>query len=486
MTGLLPILLALGLLMLLAFRGVTLLILAPLMALLAAALSGALPLLGSYTQIFMTNTGDFIIAFFPLFFLGAIFGKLMDDSGAARSIGHWIIGKLGAEKAVLAVVLVCALLTYGGVSLFVVAFAIYPIAVALFRDANVPKRLIPGALALGAFAFTMSAMPGSPAIPNAIPMPFFGTTAFAAPGLGLIASAIMLGLGMLWLNRRVAQASASGEGYGQHEDNVPETTPEMREITQTEGFDLNELDGAAAGATLRSEPSFALSVAPVILVIAVNFLFLQLVLPRMDTGFLALPLFGETSIEAVRGVWSIVVALLVSIAFLLATSWRRLADPKRSLNQGADASVLPIFNTASLVGFGGVIAALPAFETITDAMLRLSDGNPLVSVAVSVATLSAITGSASGGMSIALDALGSTFVSIAAQTGTSLEAMHRVAAVAAGSLDCLPHNGAVITVLGICKLTHKEAYFDIFMVAVVFPLISLVAIIALATVFGGF
>ncbi|WP_223426587.1 GntP family permease [Tateyamaria pelophila] len=485
MIELLPILLALGLLMFFAFRGVTLLILAPLMALLAAGLSGTLPLLGSYTQIFMVNAGDFVIAFFPLFFFGAIFGKLMDDSGAARSIADWVIGKLGAQRAVLAVVLCCALLTYGGVSLFVVAFAIYPIAVALFRDANIPKRLIPGALALGAFAFTMSSMPGSPAIPNAIPMPFFGTTAFAAPGLGLIASAIMLGLGMIWLNRRSAQAEARGEGYGQHEDTVPEITTQMREQSQNDGFDLNELDAAPAMA-LRDAPSFALSIAPVILVIAVNFLFIQLVVPQMNTDFLSLPQFGETSIDAVRGVWSIIVALLASILFLLVTNWRRLADVKQTLNQGADASVLPIFNTACLVGFGGIIAALPAFSLITDAMLGLSDGNPLISVAVSVSALSAITGSASGGMSIALDALGPTFVALAQQTGTSLEAMHRIAAVAAGSLDCLPHNGAVITVLGICKLTHKEAYFDIFVVAVLIPLIALASIIGLASIFGGF
>ncbi len=485
MLDLLPILLALGLLMFFAFRGVTLLILAPMMALLAAGLSGTLPLLGSYTQIFMKNAGDFVIAFFPLFFFGAIFGKLMDDSGAARSIADWVIGKLGAQRAILAVVLCCALLTYGGVSLFVVAFAIYPIAVALFRDADIPKRLIPGALALGAFAFTMSAMPGSPAIPNAIPMPFFGTTAFAAPGLGVVASVLMFGLGMAWLNRRAAQAVARSEGYGHHEDSIPAITTQMREQSQNDGFDLNELD-ANAEATEADAPSFALSIAPVVLVIAVNLLFIQVVIPGMDTTFLSLPQFGETSIEAVRGVWSIIAALLTSILFLLATNWRRLANVKQTLNQGADASVLPIFNTACLVGFGGIIAALPAFSLITDAMLGLSDGNPLVSVAVSVSTLSAITGSASGGMSIALDALGSTFVSLAEETGTSLDAMHRIAAVAAGSLDCLPHNGAVITVLGICKLSHKDAYFDIFVVAVLIPLIALASIIGLASVFGGF
>jgi H+/gluconate symporter-like permease len=477
------VLVSLLLLMYFAFRGVTLLILAPLLALLAVALTGALPLLASFTQIFMTNTGDFIIAFFPLFFLGAIFGKLMDDSGSARSIARWVISKLGADKAILAVVICCGVLTYGGVSLFVVAFAIYPIAAALFRDAGIPKRLIPGTLALGAFTFTMSALPGTPAIQNAIPMPFFGTTAFAAPGLGFVAAAIMAGLGMLWLNRRATKAAAAGEGYGHHAEALPEPDSDMRTRALGEGFDLNEIESAQVAEI--NEPGFALAIAPVALVVLVNLLFLQIAVPLLDTSYLAEPLFGQTSIEALRGVWSIIVALSASILFLLATSWTRLESVKTSLNKGADAAVLPIFNTASLVGFGAVVAALPVFQMITGTMLGWSEGNPLVAVAVSVTTLSAITGSASGGMSIALDALGTQFVDLAAATNTSLEAMHRVTSVASGALDALPHNGAVITVLSICGLTHKEAYGDIFVVAVIVPMIALVAIILLGTLLGG-
>lgn len=479
------VLLSLGLLMLLAFRGVTLLILAPLMALLAALLTGSLPLLATYTQVFMSNTGDFVVAFFPLFFLGAIFGKLMDDSGAARSIANWVIGKLGAQKAILAVVLCCAVLTYGGVSLFVVAFAIFPIAAALFRDANIPKRLIPGALALGAFTFTMSALPGTPAIQNAIPMPFFGTTVFAAPGLGLIAGVIMFVLGMAWLNRRAAQAVALGEGYGVHDDELPKPDQTMREHAQGSGFDLDEISSEQEDSR-RGDPSFAVAIAPIILVIVANLLFVQFMVPRMDTSYLALPMFGETDIETLRGVWSIIIALSLAILLLLATNWRRIGDVKRSLNHGADASVLPIFNTASLVGFGAVIAALPVFELITNAMLSLSDGNPLVSVAVSVGALSALTGSASGGMSIALDVMIDTFLPMAALSGTSLEVMHRVTSLASGALDCMPHNGAVITVLAICKLTHRDSYFDILIVGAVIPFIALVAVIIIATMFGSF
>jgi H+/gluconate symporter-like permease len=484
MIDILAILIALGLLMFLAFRGVTLLILAPAMALLAALIAGGLPVLAAYTQIFMTGAGDFMIAFFPLFMLGAIFGKLMEDSGSAKSIAQSVIARLGPQRAIMAVVLCCGVLTYGGVSLFVVAFAIFPVAAALFRDADIPKRLIPGTLALGAFTFTMSALPGTPAIQNAIPMPFFGTTAFAAPGLGIITGIIMFLLGTAWLTRRSAKARSAEEGYGAHDDNLPVPDGVMREHAQSRGFDLNELtDDHSDAAGL---PSFGLALAPVVIVIGVNFAFIQFLVPMMNTDFLAEPRFGSTTIENVRGVWAIIVALFLAILFLALTNRSRFESLTTSLNHGADAAVLPIFNVASLVGFGAVIAALPAFDMIREAVLSIGAGNPLISLAAAVNVLSALTGSASGGMSIALDALGPTYVRMAYDYGISLDAMHRVTAVASGALDALPHNGAVITILSICKLSHREAYLDVFVVAVVVPLISLAALILLATLFGSF
>ncbi len=484
MIDILAILIALGLLMYLAFRGVTLLVLGPGMALLAALMTGGLPLLAAYTQIFMRSTGNFIIAFFPLFMLGAIFGKLMDDSGSAKAIARAVIAKLGPERAIVAVVLCCGVLTYGGVSLFVVAFAIFPVAAALFRDADIPKRLIPGTLALGAFTFTMSALPGTPAIQNAIPMPFFGTTVFAAPGLGIITGLLMFVLGTVWLTRRAAKARTAAEGYGEHSDSLPAQDVVMREHAQSGGFDINELPDEQT----RTEalPPFLIALAPVIIVIVVNFAFVQFIVPLMDTSFLAEPRFGATTIESVRGVWAIIVALFLAILFLVAVNRTRLASIKASIDQGADAAVLPIFNTASLVGFGAVFAALPAFVAIRDGVLAIGGGYPLVSLAAAVNLLSAMTGSASGGMSIALDALGPVYVQMASDYGVSLEAMHRVTAVASGALDALPHNGAVITILSICKLGHREAYLDIFVVAVVAPMIALIALIALATLFGAF
>jgi H+/gluconate symporter-like permease len=483
MLGILGFAIALILLMYLAYRGITVLLTAPLMAMVAVLFALEAPILGSYTQVFMKATGDFIILYFPLFLLGAIFGKLMDDSGSAKSISQWTVEKFGHERSILVVVLSCAVLTYGGVSLFVVAFAIYPIAAALFRENRIPKRLIPGAVALGAFSFTMTALPGTPAIQNAIPMPFFGTTPFAAPILGIISAAIMLILGMVWLSWRLQTAAAKGEGYGDHEDVMPKPDKMLREHAEGEGFDIAELDVKAHAV---GEPGFFVALFPIILVIALNYLFSMLIIPAMDTSFLALPQFGETDIASVKGIWSIIASLVISILVLMALNRRRFANFTESLDSGANASVLPIFNTASLVGFGAVIASLPAFVLIKSGVINLGGENPLVSLALSVSILAGITGSASGGMSIALQTLGATYIKMAAASGISLDLMHRVTAIAAGTLDCLPQNGAVITLLAICGLSHRDSYLDILATGVVAPMLSLVVLIILGTFFGSF
>jgi H+/gluconate symporter-like permease len=474
------ILVALGLLIYLAYRGLSVLIIAPLMALLAVLFSGA-PLLAAYTQVFMPALAGFVALYFPLFLLGAIFGKLMEASGSAAAIGHGLAARLGARHAILAVVIACALLTYGGVSLFVVAFAVYPIAAALFRQADIPQRLIPAAIALGAFTFTMTALPGTPAIQNAIPMPFFNTTPFAAPGLGIVGSALMLALGAAWLAWRERAARRAGEGYGAAAPLPAPAGKELREYAQGEGYDIVEVDAPPERA-----PGLALALAPIALVVALNYVFSAVVIPRLDTSYLALPSYGETSADKVRGVWAIIGALSVSIAMLLATSWRRLRRPRRALDDGASAAVLPVLNTASQVGFGAVIASLPAFGTIRDAVLGIAPGNPLVSLAIAVNILAGITGSASGGMSIALQTLGSHYLETGQAAGISPQLLHRVTAIATGGLDALPHNGAVITLLSICKLRHRQAYIDIFMVAVLAPIAALVAVVALGTWLGAF
>lgn len=462
MISLLGIIISLGLLMYLAYRGFSVILLAPVLAMLAVLLSGmGGQMLGIYTQVFMKGLGGYVVSFFPLFLLGAVFGKLMDDSGSARSIAAVLISRLGNQQAILSIVLACGILTYGGVSLFVVGFAVFPIAAALFRELGIPKRLIPGAITLGALTFTMTALPGTPAIQNAIPMPFFKTDSFAAPGLGMIAGAIMLAGGMWWMNRQARKAIVAGEGYGSHSD---------------------RMESVEHG----DDPGIVVALLPIVLVIGINFLCTKWLLPGLDTSYLATDLFGNVQPSRVLGTWAIVTALVMSCLVIIVLSWKRWKNLQESMGKGALGALLPIFNTASEVGYGSVIAVLAGFVIVKEFLLGLSPGNPLVSEAIFINVMAGITGSASGGMSIALNTMGETYLQLASQFGINPELMHRVASIASGGLDALPHNGAVISLLTICSLTHRESYKDIFVVAVAVPLAALVVVIALGSTFGSF
>jgi H+/gluconate symporter-like permease len=481
--GLLGLFVGLGLLVLFAFRGWSVLLLAPLAAL-VAALFGGEPLLANLTQVFMVNAAGFLAQFFPIFLLGAVFGKLMDDSGAVTSVAAFMAKRLGERRVILAVVLAGALVTYGGVSLFVAFFVIVPMARSLFRAAAIPRRLIPAAIVLGTSTFTMSALPGTPSIQNAIPMPFFGTTPFAAPGLGIIASLIMLGTGLWWLHRAEATARRVGEGYGDDVEDVTERAA-ADELVRERATTAREFDPAEMQHGHRNDqPSPILSaVLPLIVVVAVNLVMSLVVLPRLDVAYLAD--FGETTLAAVAGVWSVAVALTAAIVTTIVVNWARLPALRQTMDAGANASVLPAFSVASLVGFGAVIASLPAFALVREWVLAI-EGGPLVSLAVATNILAALTGSASGGLTIALDALGQTYVELAARTGIDLALMHRVAVIGSGTLDILPHNGAVVSLLAICGLTHRDSYLDIVMVGIVTSLLALVAVIALGSAVGSF
>src|SRR5579864_7365582 len=277
--GLAGMLISLGLLIWFAYRGWSVLLLAPIAAMLAAAISGD-PVLAHWTQTFMGSAARFIAQFFPLFLLGALFGKLMEDSGSVQAIARFMTEKLGPRRAMLAVVIGGALVTYGGVSLFVAFFVLAPMAQALFQAANIPRRLMPAAIALGTSTFTMSALPGTPAIQNAIPMPFFGTTPFAAPGLGIIAALVMFGFGMWWLARAERSARAKGEGYGEEarETNAAEELMVRERATTAFSFDPPE---AVHGRPSDSGPPIALAALPLVVVVAVNLIMSLVVLPRM-------------------------------------------------------------------------------------------------------------------------------------------------------------------------------------------------------------
>jgi len=452
--GVAGIALSLVLLMVLAYRGVSMIVLAPLAALVAACCDPHAPLLASYTQVFMPALGRFIAAYFPLFLLGAIFGRLMEESGSSAAIADAVAGLLGPRHAVWAIVIATAVLTYAGVSVFVVVFAVYPLAAALFREAGIPKRFLPGTIACGSFTFAMTALPGSVQMHNLIPMRYFGTGPFAAPLPGLLGAAVMLGLGMAWLGWRVAAARRAGEGYGADHRNEPAVVADRR------------------------LPPVAVAVLPIGTVVALAFVFNELVIDGWDTAYLAERRFGATTITAVRGIWATILALLVAISLLVVLHVRGRGRLAASLAAAANATLGPIFTVASEVGYGATIASLGGFTAISSALLGLWPGNPLVSEAVAVNLLAGITGSASGGLTIALEALGPIYLERGVAAGVAPEMLHRVASLACCGLDTLPHNGAVITLLLVCGLTHRESYADIFVTSVVAPLVATAAVVA--------
>jgi H+/gluconate symporter-like permease len=482
--GLLGVLLGLGILVWLSFRGWSVLVLAPVAALVAAFAAGE-PLLAHWTETFMDASGGFLARFFPLFLLGALFGKLMDDSGSTAAIARLMTEWLGPGHAVLAVVLAGALVTYGGLSNFAAFFVLAPMGQALFRAADIPNRLMPAAIALGTSTFTMSALPGTPAVRNAIPMPFFGSTPFAAPGLGVIAAVIMLGFGLWWLGRAKAAARRSGEGYGNAHVTADGAAddPFVRERSTVAGtFDPAEIH---RGRHSDQPPGAAVAILPFIVVILVNLAMSLLVLPRLDTSFLAQERWGATPLSSVSGIWSVIVALSAAIATVVLLNRRRLRALRETVDAGANASALPMVSVASLVGFGAVVAAMPAFAVMRDWVLSIG-GGPLVSLAVATNLLAALTGSASGGLTIALYALGDTYMRMAAEWGIDPALMHRVAVMGAGTLDSLPHNGGIVSLLAVCGATHRQSYFDIAVVGVVGPMLALVTVIALGSRFGSF
>jgi H+/gluconate symporter-like permease len=479
----LGILLGLSLLMWLAYRGWSVLLVAPLAALVAAVFSGE-PLLAHWTQTFMGGAARFVAQWFPMFLLGGLFGKLMDDSGSISSIAHYLTNKLGTKRTMLSVVIVSAIVTYGGVSVFVAFFVLVPMAHQMFKAADMPRRLLPAAIGLGAFTFTMSVMPGTPSVNNAIPMPYFGTTTFAAPGLGIIASIIIFIFGMWWLSRAEKKARRMGEGYG---GPAEITNPAIDEKTREQAASTGDFDPAELlhGERTANLPPFALAVLPLLVVIVTNFVMSLLVFPRIDFSFLEKYRWGETSIGAVGGVWSVIVALAAANLTVIIVNFRRMPALRASLDAGANSAALPMLMIASLVGFGAVVAALPAFDMVRETVFSIQ-GGPLVSLTVAMNVLAGLTGTASGGMAIVLNAFGDNFMQLAAEHNINPELMHRVTTISAGTLDALPHNGTVLLLLNISGLTHKESYFDMVMTVIVSVIIALVAVIVLGTMFGSF
>ncbi|MBB6284545.1 GntP family permease [Geobacillus subterraneus] len=462
------IILSLGLLMFIAYRGFSVILFAPLCALLAVILTEPSHVLPFYSNIFMEKMVGFIKLYFPVFLLGAIFGKVVEMSGLAASIAKTIVRFVGAKRAILAIVLMCAILTYSGVSLFVVAFAVYPFAANLFREANIPKRLIPGTIALGALSFTMDALPGTPQIQNVIPTTFFKTDIYAAPLLGIIGSIFVFTLGMLYLEFRRKKAHAAGEGYFGFEGSG-ELEKAQAELAATAMAVAPVLDGV-----MKDSPSAArqfLAFVPLILVGVMNKFFTVSIPKWYPNGFdfasIGLAEFGKVDISKVIGIWSVEMALVIGIIAAILFDWKRVITGFQSgMNASISGALLAAMNTGSEYGFGGVIAALPGFGIVRDGISH-TFSNPLVNGAVTTNILAGITGSASGGMGIALSAMGEKYLEAAIKHNIPPEVMHRVIAMASGGMDSLPHNGAVITLLAVTGLTHRQSYRDIFAVTII-------------------
>lgn len=431
--SLVGIVLGLILLILMAYKGHSIIWVAPLCAIIVAVLSG-LNILDAYLGDYIKGTAEYIISWFPAFFLGAVYGKIMDMTGSARSLANKVVSLIGPKFAVAAVVIPSLLMTYGGISLFVVVFVIYPMGYAIYREANLPRTLLPGAIAFGAFGVTMTAIPGTPQIQNIIPTTYYGTTATAAPLMSIVAAILIAVPGYIYLEWRCRQARKKGLGFVEDSKYVETNNDEVK---------------------LPSWHWLSGLLPLIVVVLMLN------VLPKLlaDAGIVE---WSSSQAIVVALVGGIVVACLMNI--------KQFKILLPAINQGSNGSLLAIMNTACAVGFGSVIKVVPGFALLKKAMLNMP-GNILFSEAVAVNVLAGATGSASGGMSIALEALAPQYLEKALDLGMNPELLHRVASLASGGLDTLPHNGAVLTLLAVSNCKHKESYIDVCVTSCIIPVV---------------
>ena len=459
--GLVGILIAVAVLIYLSYRGMSPLVISPLAAILAACFAAPSQALAYYTQTYMVNLGGFIISNFPIFLLGAIFGKMMEESGSARVIAQRITTSFGPSHAVTAVALACMVLTYGGVSVFVAVFAILPLAVVLFREADYAPRLVPAAIGLGGMGAACASLPGAVQLHNVMPGQFYGTTTAAAWGIGLVASILMLGLGWWYLDWRLKTYLRRGERFD------PEWGP--AKTTQN------------VAATERKLPSLTIAALPLGLVLGLNYLLSEWLF-RADAvqstfEFLQNAMFG-TTLAKVSPNWSLILALFVAIVLMAFLHFRRWDPLNRALSAGANGSLLPTFNTAAVVGFGAVIASLPAFLAIKGDCFN-AFSNPLLSQFVGMQLGGLATGSPLGGLGLVLKDMGPTYAAAAMEQGISMEWMHRFAAMSSLGLACLPHCGLVNSLFAICGQTPKKAYVDLGVVAALIPMLVTMGMLAI-------
>lgn len=439
-----------ALLIWMALRGIDIVFAALLCSVIVIVTNG-LPVaqgLGEYFSLGPLGAFTFAGRFFLLFAAGAVFGRLMGESHAAASVAMALVRRLGAHRALWITVLACGLLTYGGVVVFVVIFAMYPLGLRLLREADIPKRLFCGAIALGAGTFTLTALPGTPSIQNVISASALGTDLFAGGWLGLIGGVIMFALGMWYLETQRLKAQQRGEGF------VP-----------------GPRDGAISGPEDASPlPPWPLALLPIAVVLGIIVTPRLLGEPTGDGTLGALLRFAATQ-PVLWPSFALFTGSLVSV--LLFASVRR--HGLRLAGAGTQDAILPLINTAAVIGFGGVVTQTQGFADFTALALE-SSLPPLVSLFGSVSLVSALTGSASGGLQIFMQSLAPAYLEMGIEPGV----LHRLATMASGGFDSLPHCGAVVAMLTITQLSHREAYRDIGIITVVIPVFATLVVMALA------
>ena len=419
---------ALAALLVLIMRNKPMLIVALVAAVIVCIFSG----LNIYKGImgpFMEGMAGYIKSYYMLFLFGALFGQVMSRSGAALGIARLFVEKLGAKFAALAIIIACAALVYGGISCFVIVFAVLPFAEKLFEEADIPRKYLPGVMAFGTVTFAMTGA-GTPQVQNMIPANALGTKASAGWAVSLIVMAFMFIIGYLYLSRAIRSAKARGEHY---------IAP----------------DGADANTDLAKEaPNGLLALIPLIVtVICLNLLNIPVEISILIGSVLGLVMFHKYFTKK---------------------------DMPVMFQEGFTSSLGAIANTAIIVGFGSVVKAVPAFTWLTDNITKIP-GSPLIGVAIAVTVIAGITGSASGGLSIAMDSIGPLYVS----RGVLPEAIHRISSIASGALDSMPWNGYVVTLLNVIGITHKEGYFPVFVTTVLVPTLGTILAIILFKVAPG-
>ncbi|HFU4202524.1 TPA: GntP family permease [Streptococcus suis] len=381
-------------------------------------------------QSYMAGLAGFLINNFVIFMLGSILARYMEASGATLTIANSIlkvIGKDSPYKVLLAIALITSVLTYGGVSIFVVIFTLLPLSRPLFKELNINWALFPIPVFMGASTYTMTSLPGTPSIQNVIPTKVLGTSLTAAPILSLAASLTLFIFGVAYMSYALKKSLANGETY-------------------TEGDEDLTVDSA------EKTPNLFFSVLPLLSLIAIIFLL------NKTPNVLA-------------------IGLLVSIILSAVLFHPYLPNQKDILNTGATASIVPAFATSSTVAFGTVLTLSAGFAIIQEWIQQIP-GSPLISLSVSTALLSGIIGSSSGAVGI----VATNFLPSYLEMGLNPEVLHRVTVVASAVLTVVPQSGVMITFHSLSKLSMKRALKHSFIVVNVGHLLALIVILVLSAI----